>query len=211
MSQFCWNRARLWHASELVSFLVGLRTYQHHVICLTNVKSTIAWTSPSMTLVRASQRIWVEKFMKCRKAVGNSSKLVLFMATFSTWNKKSCKSSRSKKAVISFLKFTSELRVGYRLLSQCSYIVAKHASCHTESAEVFLLLGCDVVSHPRSTKILTTLPRKPKNSQNESGKNNLHCIYSLYCGAIYTVRILLIVGCTKVSPRPVLTPFVWRH
>ena len=28
-SQCCWNRARRWHASELVSFLVGLRTYQH--------------------------------------------------------------------------------------------------------------------------------------------------------------------------------------
>ena len=25
----CWNRTRPWHASELVSFLVGLRTYQH--------------------------------------------------------------------------------------------------------------------------------------------------------------------------------------
>ena len=28
-SRWCWNRARLWYASELVSFLVGLRTYQH--------------------------------------------------------------------------------------------------------------------------------------------------------------------------------------
>ena len=28
-SRCCWNRARLWHASELVSLLVGLRTYQH--------------------------------------------------------------------------------------------------------------------------------------------------------------------------------------
>ena len=28
-SRCCWNRARPWHASELVSFLVGLRTYQH--------------------------------------------------------------------------------------------------------------------------------------------------------------------------------------
>jgi len=28
-SRYCWNRARPWHASELVSFLVGLRTYQH--------------------------------------------------------------------------------------------------------------------------------------------------------------------------------------
>ena len=28
-SRCCWNRARSWHASEIVSFLVGLRTYQH--------------------------------------------------------------------------------------------------------------------------------------------------------------------------------------
>ena len=28
-SRFCWNRDRPWHASELVSFLVGLMTYQH--------------------------------------------------------------------------------------------------------------------------------------------------------------------------------------
>jgi hypothetical protein len=82
-----------------------------------------------MTLVRASQRIWLEKIIKCRKAAGNSSKLVLFKAIRSTWIKgKSYKSSRSKKAVTSFLKFTSELRAGCRLLSHCSCIVAKHAS-----------------------------------------------------------------------------------
>ena len=28
-SRCCWNRARPWHDSELVTFLVGLRTYQH--------------------------------------------------------------------------------------------------------------------------------------------------------------------------------------
>ena len=28
-SPFCWNRTCPWHASKLVSFLVGLRTYQH--------------------------------------------------------------------------------------------------------------------------------------------------------------------------------------
>ena len=28
-SRCCWSRACPWHASELVSFLVGLRTYQH--------------------------------------------------------------------------------------------------------------------------------------------------------------------------------------
>jgi len=28
-SPFCWNRARPWHASELVSFLVWLRTYHY--------------------------------------------------------------------------------------------------------------------------------------------------------------------------------------
>jgi len=30
-SRCCWNRARPWYASELVSFLVRLRTYQHPV------------------------------------------------------------------------------------------------------------------------------------------------------------------------------------
>ena len=43
-SRWCWNRALPWHASELVSFLVGLRTYQHpggyparksHLFCAT--------------------------------------------------------------------------------------------------------------------------------------------------------------------------------
>ena len=29
VSRYCWNRARPWHASELVSYLVGLKTYQH--------------------------------------------------------------------------------------------------------------------------------------------------------------------------------------
>ena len=29
MSRYCWNRAHPWHASELLSFLVGLRTYQN--------------------------------------------------------------------------------------------------------------------------------------------------------------------------------------
>ena len=29
VSPCCWNRAPPWHASEFVSFLVGLRTYQH--------------------------------------------------------------------------------------------------------------------------------------------------------------------------------------
>ena len=28
-SRCCWNCSRPWHASKLVSFLVGLRTYQH--------------------------------------------------------------------------------------------------------------------------------------------------------------------------------------
>jgi hypothetical protein len=34
MSRCCWNRARPWHASELVSLLVGLRTYQHPGNCV---------------------------------------------------------------------------------------------------------------------------------------------------------------------------------
>ena len=33
-SRFCWNSGRPWHASELVSFLVGLRIYQHPGMCV---------------------------------------------------------------------------------------------------------------------------------------------------------------------------------
>jgi len=40
-SRCCWNRARHWHASELVSFLVGLRTYQHPV------SSYVSYTTPT--------------------------------------------------------------------------------------------------------------------------------------------------------------------
>jgi len=45
VSQFCWNRACPWHASELVSLLVGLRTYQHpdtfsNAACITMVPSS---------------------------------------------------------------------------------------------------------------------------------------------------------------------------
>ena len=43
-SRCCWNRARPWHASELVSFLVGLRTYQHPVV-------TIQLTSPLRCMI----------------------------------------------------------------------------------------------------------------------------------------------------------------
>jgi len=38
-SRCCWNRARLWHAFELVSFLVGLRTYQHPATSLVIMES----------------------------------------------------------------------------------------------------------------------------------------------------------------------------
>jgi len=33
-----WNRARPWHASELVSFIVWLRTYQHPRMCFLIIK-----------------------------------------------------------------------------------------------------------------------------------------------------------------------------
>ena len=38
-SRYCWNRARPWHPSGLVSFLVGLRTYQHPVVHFLFVKT----------------------------------------------------------------------------------------------------------------------------------------------------------------------------
>jgi hypothetical protein len=38
-SQCCWNRAPPWHASELISFLLGLRTYQHPGIFLNSLSN----------------------------------------------------------------------------------------------------------------------------------------------------------------------------
>jgi len=40
-SRCCWNRARPWHASEFVSFLVGLRTYQHPGTCRNMDRKTV--------------------------------------------------------------------------------------------------------------------------------------------------------------------------
>ena len=51
-SRGCWNRARPWHASELVSFLVGLRTYQHlaiHIIII-NINDWTLGSVPSPKL-----------------------------------------------------------------------------------------------------------------------------------------------------------------
>ena len=52
----CWNRARPWHASELVSFLVRLRTYQHPGTDTTNLNEdlelflTMLMRSPKLLL-----------------------------------------------------------------------------------------------------------------------------------------------------------------
>ena len=40
-SRCCWNRARPWYASELVFFLVGLRTYQHPGIVIFPLNSGV--------------------------------------------------------------------------------------------------------------------------------------------------------------------------
>jgi len=44
-SRCCWNRARPWHASELVSFLVGLRTYQHPVCRMFSINEKLLYLS----------------------------------------------------------------------------------------------------------------------------------------------------------------------
>ena len=74
-SRCCWNRGRPWHASELVSFLIGLRTYQHPgiyvYICLfvafhCNKSERFKWrlyqhTAQQLILVSSFQRIFLKK------------------------------------------------------------------------------------------------------------------------------------------------------
>ena len=55
-SRCCRNRARPWHASELVSFLVGLRTYQHPgiVVLLSGINYYIIAIHNGMAPVKMS-------------------------------------------------------------------------------------------------------------------------------------------------------------
>ena len=56
----CWNHVRPWHASELVSFLVGLRTYQQPGILGYYSKQASVTSFPplSRTLVTDYHNIW---------------------------------------------------------------------------------------------------------------------------------------------------------
>jgi len=58
-SRCCWNRARLWHDSKLVSFLVGLRTCQHpgtwiSCFCInkTELEGKQMWTLKKLNVMR---------------------------------------------------------------------------------------------------------------------------------------------------------------
>ena len=57
-SPCCWNRARPWHASELVSLLVELRTYQHpstnYIIRSSNTNVVLACTHRRQLYFRSS-------------------------------------------------------------------------------------------------------------------------------------------------------------
>ena len=74
----CWNRACPWHASELVSFLVGLRTYQHPgiLLCcefyksccertpLVTLEAKVAWSFPTGVPVTARPKSKSRLLMK---------------------------------------------------------------------------------------------------------------------------------------------------
>jgi len=76
----CWNRARTWHASELVSFLVGLRTYQHPCNVLAGhcrhcrPRSAIRWLFQlcccTLTLILLTCRIWWTPYDASRRQMG---------------------------------------------------------------------------------------------------------------------------------------------
>ena len=80
-SRCCWNRARPWHASELVSFLVELRTYQHlgvyvvtsiYIYSYINIRLVVSWFISNSG--KAASYIWFPTFRE--------SKLVLIQR----WN-----------------------------------------------------------------------------------------------------------------------------
>ena len=66
-SRCCWNRARPWHASELVPFLVGLRTYQLPGTVVLSLQPHATATHPAAT-VTDSNASFVGASAKLRKA-----------------------------------------------------------------------------------------------------------------------------------------------
>ena len=108
LSRFCWNRAHPWRASELVSFLVGLRTYQHAGIkfspsMLTSVQGTVVnafkgngsfhvkWTNektrPSLILfilgrLEVPQEVW--------KTANFHNFICCSFSLIALWNMKKC-------------------------------------------------------------------------------------------------------------------------
>ena len=86
-SPCCWNNARPWHASELVFFLVGLRTYQHPGILVTPAIITLGIRyrlsgKPSVLAVlthgkkprypRKKEAGWIWVFCPCPESIPGS-------------------------------------------------------------------------------------------------------------------------------------------
>jgi len=64
-SRFCWNRARPWHASELVSFLVGLRTSTpRYIITIHSSENIKLYKSPLFWAHREQNRNKMAHFGK---------------------------------------------------------------------------------------------------------------------------------------------------
>jgi len=60
-SRCCWNRSRPWHASDLVSFLVGLRTYQHPGIVISRSVLRIMRSVPAKISRENQNTSYVQK------------------------------------------------------------------------------------------------------------------------------------------------------
>ena len=64
VSRCCWNGARSWHAFKLVSFLVGLRTYQHRGTSRRKPEiSRWPWRRPSNCLPISHQSVRLQHFI----------------------------------------------------------------------------------------------------------------------------------------------------
>jgi len=89
-SRFCWNRARPLHSSVLVSFPVGLRTYQHpgnipqdFTDC--NVFNSRLWVTDH-TILRL--RSTLSQMNYSRFCTGYTGRFIMFSVITNTYNKK---------------------------------------------------------------------------------------------------------------------------
>ena len=145
MSRCCWNHTRPWHASELVSFLVGLKTYQHPLLLkmysfirlrTSELKNeiTLVYLFHQMSYFSAYNLYSVYLRSRFQNPARRKKKFILVFCSFiflvspEEWSDEKSKKANSVSIHISLVSCTNSLR---SFVAKSGYDSLKY-SCTTE-------------------------------------------------------------------------------